>query len=989
MIRFSLLVAVVAVASRPAIAAEPLAKQARTDRGICVLVGETSADRITALARDTELMIVAQVRSQADVRRLRSAMHRERLLGTRVYVSRVENGRLCLADDLAGVVIATSELPREELMRVLRPRGRLVHNGKVETKPVPAGTGDWTHPYQDAANNPLAKDQLAKAPYLTKFLATPHYGPMPEITLSAGGRLFKAFGHLAFKQREWPMLGKLVCIDAYNGVQLWDRDMTPGFMIHRNTLVATEDTLYLADHVSCKLIDAATGKVRDEIVVPKGLADGPVWKWMTIEDGVLYALVGEEEELHAVHRGTRTERGWPWTRVKSTYGKQQGTWGFGKTLFAMDLKSKSVLWSKQESQPIDSRAMCMSHGKIYMLSHGRYLTAVNAKDGADAWRTVAADVIKAIGAHDPADNPRLGYATSSYLKCNEDALFFAGPQRKQLVVVSAKDGKLLWSAEDGNRQLIIRPDGLYAMGRMQTSKKYEPLTGEVLADLLCFRGNCTRATGTADSIFTRGYRHTGTMRFDLYDQQPHRIPSMRPACQDGVIAANSQLYWGPWMCDCNHSLVGVISLASAGKFDFQANASNAKNLRTEAATNGAPTLRADENDWPTYRADNRRSSSIDVEIPTQVDVAWRHQSGKHVAPTPAITVGDLAFLSGTDGTVHALSMSDGKPRWTAHTGGRVFYPPSFSEGRLFAGSADGFIYAWDAANGRPLWRFRAAPVERHIPVYGRLSSTWPVASGVLAEGDNVFAAAGIAGHDGTYVYGLNATTGEIVWQNTESDNLIGGEEVTGVSVQGHLLLHNDRLFMAGGNVVSPAIYDLSTGKCLNELKEASADSLDSHWQMQRSSRGSELFLSNGTVMTGGRMLYSAEQDGIPSRYNGNYALEASNRDFVIRGNGQSIERINPAEADPKKKAVWRRKWFTTSDAIVVARNAVIVAGQMPDVTQDRKVVPAILALNLKDGNVLWSHRLPARAVAWGVAVNRDGNVLVSLGSGEVMCLTKK
>ena len=33
----------------------------------------------------------------------------------------------------------------------------------------------------------------------------------------------------------------------------------------------------MADDVSCKLLDAATGEVRDEIV--SAADDGPVWKW--------------------------------------------------------------------------------------------------------------------------------------------------------------------------------------------------------------------------------------------------------------------------------------------------------------------------------------------------------------------------------------------------------------------------------------------------------------------------------------------------------------------------------------------------------------------------------------------------------------------------------------------------------------------------------------------------------------------------------------
>lgn len=974
---------------------DSLAGRIGQQHGICVLVGTGLTPDAIDLAKRTDLTVVIESPDASDVLATRQQLDTARLLGRRVYVRLLEDRRLSLADSLAGVVYVAAlndTLPDgEELLRVVHPQGRLIIGGDVTVKAVPAGAGDWTHPYHGADNNPLAEDAIARAPYLTKFLAAPYYGPMPEITLSAGGRLFKAFGHLAFKEREWSMVGQLVGMNAYSGAIEWQRDMEPGFMIHRNTIIATPDTLYLADHLSLKLIDTATGEIKEEITVPESLVtDGPVWKWMNIRDGVLYALVGEQEQLHTVHKGTRGQRGWPWTTVKSTYGDAAKSWGFGRTLFSMNLESREVLWSHREEHPVDSRALAMSGDRLFIYSHEKFLAAINAKNGEQAWRTDSAAILEAIGAHDPADNPRLGYSTSSYLKCTPEALFFAGPQRQKLVTVSAETGQLLWSYPSGNMQLIVRNDGLYAMGRMETSKKFNPLTGEILADLQCFRGNCTRATGTADSIFTRGYRHTGTMRFDVASKQPQRIPAMRPACQDGVLAANGQLYWGPWMCDCNHSLVGVISLASAGKFDFSRTASDEQNLKLGISVDD-PALRitADESDWPTYRHDNRRSASTPVDVPEKVKIGWHYQAKRDVTPTPAIVVGDLVCFSGTDGIIRAVDASTGAARWTAYTDGRVYYPPSFSGGRIYAGSADGWVYALDAVNGNEAWRFRAAPAERRIPVYGQLSSTWPVASGVLANDGVVYAAAGIASHDGTHVFALNADTGKIVWQNNSSANLAGDNELTGVSVQGHLLLDDDRIYMAGGNVVSPAIYDVATGKCLNELPGEPKDSLDTHWQMQRSSRGSELFLTNSGVTAGGRMLYSQKQDGIASRYNANYALQAARPGLVIRGNAQMIQRVDPEKktSEGKPNVIWQRNWFETTDAIVTAGNAVVVAGLIPDAAQNRDIVPAILALNLDDGSVLWSHSLPERVVKWGLAVDRNGGVLVSLSNGDVVRLT--
>ena len=45
-------------------------------------------------------------------------------------------------------------------------------------------------------------------------------------------------------------------------------------------------------------------------------------------------------------------------------------------------------------------------------------------------------------------------------------------------------------------------------------------------------------------------------------------------------------------------------------------------------------------------------------------------------------------------------------------------------------------------------------------VYGNLCSTWPVNTGVLVHEGTAYFAAGIVDHDGTYVYALDAKTGE-------------------------------------------------------------------------------------------------------------------------------------------------------------------------------------------------------------------------------------
>ena len=63
-----------------------------------------------------------------------------------------------------------------------------------------------------------------------------------------------------------------------------------------------------------------------------------------------------------------------------------------------------------------------------------------------------------------------------------------------------------------------------------------------------------------------------------------------------------------------------------------------------------------------------------------------------------------------------------------------------------------------------------------------------------------------------------------------------------------------------------------------------------------------------------------------------------------------------------------------SIALAACSNAVVVAKKSE-----------IVALNLKDGSVLWSEDVPSTPVNWGLAVDRDGRVIVTLENGQILC----
>jgi outer membrane protein assembly factor BamB len=968
-----------AVAQGPGLDAAATVAKIGTSRGLCVVLGDSQG--ALELARASELLVYFQSPDAKQVETLRRSADEAGLLGKRLFVQQGPWTRIHLADNLADAVIvrgdATKATMRDDLLRVLRPQGKLLGADADVVKPFPKDIDEWSHPYHGPDNNPQSRDRLARAPYLTHFTAEPWYCPMPLTTVASGGRLFKVFGHIAVKEREWPLLNTLIAQNAFNGTILWKRPLTDGFMIHRNTLVATPTTLFLGDNKSCKLIDAATGEVKSEIVIPKEVGDGPVWKWLALVDGTLYAMIGKDEEPDPTIKGERLARGWPWggTALGVGYNSKKYPWGFGNTILAIDPTTKKVLWSHQEKEPLDTRGMCMAAGRIVFYSHGKFLAALDAKNGKLLWKNAETELMTAIGEHKFAQNPTEGFSSTAYIKCNDQAIFFAGPTRPNLLAVSATDGKLLWQVSGrGNSQLVLRDDGLYAMSP-KASTRYEPLSGKEL-QTLGPRINCTRATGSFDSIFVRGGRD-GTIRYDLAGAKQQHICPVRPSCQDGVLPVYGHLYWGPWMCDCNLTLVGVIALEPAGSFDFAAKVNESERL-TQGEGDGSKVadLPVTDADWPTLRSTNQRTAYTKATIPEKAGLQWTFTPKTALPATAPIAAGGLVFTAGADGAVRAFEAASGDLRWKTYTGAPVNYPPAVSQGRLYVGSGDGYVYALEAKTGRLLWRFRAAPQERTIPTYSALRSTWPVGSGVLVEDGVAYAAAGIANYDGTHVYALDVVSGRLRWHNGTSGSLHPDNQ-SGVSVNGHLLLHKKQLHLAGGNMVAVASYDLQNGKCLTDPLAP-----PSHTQFRA---GSDLFVVGDKVAVSGPPLYSPTGD---YRMVSEAILQTPAGDVIasLGPHNSTLALADPGAADkPKPTPKWVKKPVSRIYGLAIARNAIVVVGSHDPAKVGGTPTASVQALSIEDGRTLWQHTLPALPASWGVAADRNGRTIVTLQDGKVMC----
>ncbi|RPJ19670.1 MAG: hypothetical protein EHM35_20385, partial [Planctomycetaceae bacterium] len=280
--------------------------------------------------------------------------------------------------------------------------------------------------------------------------------------------------------------------------------------------------------------------------------------------------------------------------------------------------------------------------------------------------------------------------------------------------------------------------------------------------------------------------------------------------------------------------------------------------------------------------------------------------------------------------------------------------------------------------------------ERVIPVYGTLMSTWPVAGGVLVDNGVLYTAAGIANYDGTYLYALDARTGQVKWHNSTSGHL-DADARTGVSLQGHLLLHGGKLYLAGGSSVSPAAYDAATGRCLNDGKDLANC-------LSRSPRGWELSLLADQVVACGKPFYGHPAYGV-------YDNSVFNRVFIAPMGDQTVAWaadfnvhkvmgfknfdwqglaakvakpenrfvVNWGKIAPSTKPAWSVQ-FEQVHAMAACTNAIVLA-------TDTELV----ALNPTDGSVQWKLPLPQPPTPWGLAVDNAGRVAVTLVDGKVLC----
>ena len=273
--------------------------------GLIVCIGCGDPQLLTSLRAGDSYLVQGLDTDAGRVAKARALIEAKGLCGT--VTARLFDGRhLPYIDDLVNMVVVSSPpggsagkaaaanapggVPRDEIMRVLAPRGVLVDAaepaGRLARKAVPAGLDEWTHWLHGPDNNAVSRDTKIGICRNLQWIMPPRWGrhhnlvPSMSAMVSANGRIFFIIDEAPISVKgpvdDW----QLVCRDAFNGLLLWRRPIKdwgwrrwsavqfsgaerfkrPDQVFRR--IVAAGDVLYATLGFDAPLValDAATGR---------------------------------------------------------------------------------------------------------------------------------------------------------------------------------------------------------------------------------------------------------------------------------------------------------------------------------------------------------------------------------------------------------------------------------------------------------------------------------------------------------------------------------------------------------------------------------------------------------------------------------------------------------------------------------------------------------------------------------------------------------
>jgi outer membrane protein assembly factor BamB len=495
-------------------------------KGYALVLGRTTAERLGRCADDYDLTIYA---TDGDPTALRERLDAAGLYGTRVVVHHVAGPALPYTDYFANAVLFDAASADEieparlaELYRVLRPCGGVaeiscgqappaqlprtlrvsgavsadvplstLRRAAIDAKipeselsvadgclrivrgPLP-GAGEWTHQYGDAGKRVSSDERRVRLPLKAVWFGG--LGPATQVS-----RHFREPAPLVIDGRSFiPGTDHLTAMDIYNGRLLWQRelaDLAHWPAAYRGPSVAADhEAVYAAQGLRCLRLEPATGRTLGEYRPPQNEAAGTAsdqaeWEYLALADELVIGTVGQANIKHE----------W-WSKA----------YPVNHVVFALEKKAGSPRWLHRPEQEIDSNAIAIDDGRVFLIDGrprytflpdrrgvdpagltARKLRALDVATGEVLWET--ADVVPTLNSL-WVDEGVVVATTAPYARSMVDVnVAKAGGG---ITAYSARDGSKLWRIEQA---AALAP--FICQGVLYTPDAYDLKTGKPIAPL--------------------------------------------------------------------------------------------------------------------------------------------------------------------------------------------------------------------------------------------------------------------------------------------------------------------------------------------------------------------------------------------------------------------------------------------------------------------------------------------------------------------------
>lgn len=707
--------------------------------------------KLTAALRANDSYIVQGLDTDVGkVEKARKTIMSKGLYG-KVTAREFDGKNLPYIDNLVSLVVATDKckVSKDEILRVLAPRGVAYINGKKTVKPWPAELDEWTHFHHDPQGTMVGNDQVVGPPRRIQWIGAPKWLRNHDFIssmhamVSARGRVFYVIDEGLRNHIFLPSRWTLIARDGFNGTILWKKPIAdwhpnnwplksgPGH--HPRKLVAVGDRVYIAAGLvdPVKAIDAATGKTIRTYDRTKPTQE------IIFSDGVLYLLVDPEQP--AVNYRAKTTNykeinhaniGWAWTPASPK-----------RIIMVIEADSGEVLWEHPAKVAPLTLTVCDDR---VLYHNGQGMVALDRRTGEILWESEGPAVSRVV----TGGSMRVSFSEGI-------AVLASGTK---LTAFSAENGKQLWT---GTLQKTSHhcPEDLFIIdgliwspntGRPQHNgthfKVLDLRTGEIEKDFVArnlpgfpMHPRCYPSRATTKYIMTNGI---GTEFYKVGGEEVDIHNYIRGSCIYGIMPCNGLLYKPPDSCACYYqSKLEYLCALAPG--EFKPESSKLKDRLEKGPVYGyqPSTISHQPSSWLTYRRDAARSGFCPSPVSSDLKKSWQVKlDGKLAQP---VVAGGKAFVAAIDQqTLYALDTGSGKTVWKYTAGGRIDSSPSIYKDLVLFGCGDGRVHCLRADDGALVWRYLVAPQDRQNVFYQQPESVWPVHGSVLIENNTVYALAG-------------------------------------------------------------------------------------------------------------------------------------------------------------------------------------------------------------------------------------------------------